>query len=228
MSDVTYGELYSATSRGAVPADAKIAVELADGSASYGHDIGELAASTAFSDLYVASSGSVESVNGQTGVVVLDNTDVGADAAGAAAAVASDLTSHLNDTSDAHDASAISVADSGGYITATDVEAALAEGFNGKCAVNVVAASGSTETLTLHPIQKVTMDQNCTFTFPTPTTAGHVFMLHLIGAFTPTWPGTVDWPSATPPTYATPSIFVFVTDDTGTSWFGAMVGSGYG
>lgn len=37
------------------------------------------------------------------------------------------LTAHLNDTSDAHDASAISVADAGGLFTATDVEAALAE-----------------------------------------------------------------------------------------------------
>lgn len=38
-----------------------------------------------------------------------------------------DLDAHLNDTSAAHAASAISVADSGGYFTGTDVEAALQE-----------------------------------------------------------------------------------------------------
>lgn len=38
-----------------------------------------------------------------------------------------DLNNHLNDSADAHDASAISVADSGGLLAATDVEAALAE-----------------------------------------------------------------------------------------------------
>lgn len=36
-----------------------------------------------------------------------------------------DLSSHLTDTSDAHDASAISIADAGGYYSGTDVEAAL-------------------------------------------------------------------------------------------------------
>jgi hypothetical protein len=38
-----------------------------------------------------------------------------------------DVSAHLSDTSDAHDASAISIADAGGHYTATDVEAALAE-----------------------------------------------------------------------------------------------------
>ncbi len=42
-------------------------------------------------------------------------------------AVATNLTNHLNDSDDAHDASAISVLDSGGLLTAVDVEAALAE-----------------------------------------------------------------------------------------------------
>lgn len=42
-------------------------------------------------------------------------------------ATAADLSAHLSDTADAHDASAISVADVGGNYAATDVEAALAE-----------------------------------------------------------------------------------------------------
>lgn len=42
-------------------------------------------------------------------------------------ATQAELDAHLNDTSDAHDASAISIADSGNDFTATDVEGALAE-----------------------------------------------------------------------------------------------------
>ena len=97
----------------------------------------------------------------------------------------------------------------------------------GESAVNTVGTSGATETLTLAPVHKVTMDQNCTFTFPTPSKASHTFILHLVGAYTPTWPATVDWSDNTAPTYATPSLFVFTTTDTGASWLGHMVGSAY-
>lgn len=41
--------------------------------------------------------------------------------------LATDLAAHTGDTSDAHDASAISIVDAGGYYTGTDVEAALQE-----------------------------------------------------------------------------------------------------
>lgn len=41
--------------------------------------------------------------------------------------LSSDISAHLSDTSDAHDASAISIADAGSRITATEVEAALQE-----------------------------------------------------------------------------------------------------
>lgn len=41
--------------------------------------------------------------------------------------VPTELQNHLDDTADAHDASAISVADAGGYFTGADVEAALQE-----------------------------------------------------------------------------------------------------
>ena len=46
-----------------------------------------------------AGGGAVDSVNGQTGVVVLDATDVGADASGTAAAA---VTAHEGDVTDAH------------------------------------------------------------------------------------------------------------------------------
>lgn len=77
-------------------------------------------------DLGGGGGGAVDSVNGQTGVVVLDAGDVGADPAGSASTVATNLTDHINDTSDAHDASAISFAPAGS-IAATDVQAALEE-----------------------------------------------------------------------------------------------------
>lgn len=120
------------------------------------------------------------------------------------------------------------IADSGSLITATSVNGALAEIFNGSAAVNTVATSGATETLTLAPVHKVTMDQNCEFTFPTPTAAAHTFVLYLAGSFTPTFPASVDWASAAAPTYATPSIYVFHTNDTGTTWFGALFGGAGG
>ena len=49
------------------------------------------------------------------------------DAIGSASTVQTNLTTHINDTTDAHDASAISIVDSGGYFTGIEVEAALQE-----------------------------------------------------------------------------------------------------
>lgn len=101
-----------------------------------------------------------------------------------------------------------------------------AANLNGEYAVNTVAASGATETLTLTPAHRVTMDQNCTFTFPTPP-AGHTFSLLLSGAFTPTFPASVRWNSGVAPTYATASKYVFETVDGGTLWVGTLVASGF-
>ena len=98
--------------------------------------------------------------------------------------------------------------------------------------VNTVAASGATETLdtSLYGVHDVTMDQSCTFTFSNPAPSGKatIFTLILRGAFTPTWPASVDWPDATPPTYTTPSLFVFTTVDGGTTYFGSLAGKAYG
>jgi hypothetical protein len=79
--------------------------------------VAQLAAAPAFAPV-------VASVNGQTGPVVLDAGDVGADPAGTASSA---LSSHEADTSNVHGASAISVTDSGNLYTATDVEGVLAE-----------------------------------------------------------------------------------------------------
>lgn len=61
------------------------------------------------------------------------------DSAGAITDVGGDAASHIADASDAHDASAISIADAGSLITATEVEAALQE---------IAAKSGAIATFT--------------------------------------------------------------------------------
>lgn len=107
-----------------------------------------------------------------------------------------------------------------GLKAATDV-------LNGECAVNTVAATGSTETLSAaYQMHKVTMDQNCTFTFTSPT-AGAVFAVLLSGAFVATWPGTVDWPDGSAPPYTSPALYVFATFDGGTSWQGVQSGKAF-
>jgi hypothetical protein len=131
-----------------------------------------------------------------------------------AKALASDLTAHLNDTSDAHDASAVSYAGGTG-MSATDVEAAIDElatekiSFGADEAVNTIAATGATETVpapTTATVNVFTLDANCTLTFPTAA-AGRSFTLVLkqdaTGSRTVTWPGTVQWPAGAAPTLTT-------------------------
>lgn len=112
----------------------------------------------------------------------------------------------------------------------TDTEKALVTALAatpGEAAVNTVAATGATETLSAaYTLHKVTMDQNCTFTFTSPT-AGAVFAVNLVGAFTPTWPASVDWPDGTAPTYTSPSLYVFATFDGGTTWLGVQSGKAF-
>jgi hypothetical protein len=102
------------------------------------------------------------------------------------------------------------------------------QGCRGQTEVNTVAATGSTETLSPnYAMHRCTMDQSCTFTFGNPTLAASSFVLHLSGAYTPTFPASVDWSSGTAPTYTTPSLYVFTTSDTGTTWLGTQVGKAF-
>lgn len=100
----------------------------------------------------------------------------------------------------------------------------------GGAATNTVASTGATETLTATaPMQRMTMDQACTFTFPT-VTGTHSFTLHLSGAFTPTFSagaGSIVWNGGSAPTYTSPSLYVFTTTDSGTTWLGAQVGKAF-
>lgn len=77
----------------------------------------------------------------------------------------------------------------------------------------------------------VTMTGSTTFTFTAPTstigTVSHSFMLRLAGAFTPTWPASVKWDGGAAPTYTTPSLYVFTTLDSGTTWLGSQVGRAF-
>ena len=86
--------------------------------------------------------------------------------------------------------------------------------------------------LTTGTVQIVTLTNNCSFTFPTPT-AGKSFLLLLkqdaVGGRTVTWPSSVKWPSSTPPTITSTANkadkYVFTAD--GTYWYGSNGGQNY-
>ena len=94
--------------------------------------------------------------------------------------------------------------------------------------VNTVATSGATEALDVseYGVHDITMDEACTFTFSNPAASGEAttFELILRGAFTPTFPASVDWPDGTAPPYTTPTVFLFQTVDGGTTWLGFSPG----
>jgi hypothetical protein len=97
--------------------------------------IADLAASVAWSGQYQPLDSDLTTIAAANNGAVLaattasftaaDETKLDGIAAGATTDAA--ITAHIADTSDAHDASAISIVDAGGLFSATDVEAALAE-----------------------------------------------------------------------------------------------------
>jgi len=95
--------------------------------------------------------GAVDSVNGQTGVVVLTATNIGSSATGnvsatnvqaAIADLDGDLTAHITDSSAAHAAAAIGFTPTG-TVAATDVQAAIAEVASEKLALSGGTMSGA-------------------------------------------------------------------------------------
>jgi len=79
------------------------------------------------------------------------------------------------------------------------------------------------------------LTENTTFTFSNPPAEAGVFSLKIIqdsSARAITWPGTVDWPSATAPTLTSSNngvdVFVFLTIDGGTIWYGFTAGQAMG
>jgi hypothetical protein len=69
-----------------------------------------------------------------------------------------------------------------------------------------------------------TISSNTTFTFSAPGPGAFSFLLELTHTSgTVTWPASVRWPGGVVPTLTTGKthLFVFVTDDNGTTWRGA-------
>lgn len=167
----------------------------------------------AYVDNEVAASG-VTTINGASGVVVLDADDIDDTATTNKFATAAELTAI---------AAALPKVAAGASVE--DIGAVESN-------VQTVATSGATETLdtSVYGVFDVTMDQACTFTFSNPAPSGKatIFTLILRGAFTPTWPASVDWPDATAPTYTTPTVYTFMSVDAGTTWLGASAGKAFG
>lgn len=95
-----------------------------------------------------------------------------------------------------------------------------------------IGNTGATRTIDLETgnFFSATLDQACTFTFSNPAASGDFcgFVLELTngGAFTITWPASVDWVSGTAPTLTAAGVdqLVFTTRDGGTTYFGFVVG----
>jgi hypothetical protein len=91
---------------------------------------------------------------------------------------------------------------------------------NSSGAVNIDCSLGNLVTCTA--------TGNITFAFTANTPAGQSRVLTIIltngGAYTVTWPTSVDWPDATAPTLAATgiSILSFITVDNGATWYGML------
>ena len=102
------------------------------------------------------------------------------------------------------------------------------------------ATSGATETLDLESgnVFDLTLTANCTLTFSNPPASGTSGSFTLIlrqdgtGSRLATWPGSVDWASATAPTLTTDAaavdVLTFMTVDGGTIWLGFVAGQALG
>jgi len=101
-------------------------------------------------------------------------------------------------------------------------------------AVNVVAASGAAQVIpdpvTAQSVSRVTLNADCTFTFPAAA-AGKSFTLALaqdaVGSRSVTWPATAKWPGGAAPTLSTGPAKVdylsFLCAD-GATWAGFVAG----
>ena len=98
-----------------------------------------------------------------------------------------------------------------------------------------VTSSSNAATLNLRDgsVFTHTLSENVTYTFSNPAASGYAssFTLKVTqdsSARTITWPGSVDWAAATAPTLSTGSgdvdVFVFMTVDGGTTYYGFTAG----
>ena len=102
-----------------------------------------------------------------------------------------------------------------------------------------ITSSSGTATLNLRDGDNFThtLSENVTYTFSNPAASGKVSAFSLkvtqdTTARTITWPTSVDWPAATAPTLTATSggvdVFVFVTYDGGTTYYGFTAGQAMG
>ena len=97
---------------------------------------------------------------------------------------------------------------------------------------SIIGNTGATQTFDLEVANffSATLDQNSTFTFSNPSASGDFsgFVLELTngGAFTITFPASVDWAGGSAPTLTAAGVdlLVFVTRDAGTTWLGLVSG----
>jgi len=97
---------------------------------------------------------------------------------------------------------------------------------------SAIGNTGATQTFDMETANffSATLDQNCTFTFSNPPASGDFggFVLELTngGAFTITYPASVDFVGGTAPTLTASGVdqLVFTTRDGGTTYFGFVAG----
>lgn len=103
----------------------------------------------------------------------------------------------------------------------------------------VITSSSNAATINLRDGDNFThtLSENVTYTFSNPASSGKVSIFSLkvtqdSTARTITWPSSVDWASATAPTLTTDAggvdVFVFVTYDGGTTYYGFTAGQAMG
>jgi hypothetical protein len=188
-------------------------------------DLGELAVNTYDGKLYLRKNdgtdailevGPVRSVAGRTGVVTLAKADVGlgnADNTSDAAKPVSTATQAALDTK----ASAANPSLSGAIDFTTG---SVRQSASAVSALDIDCAAGNYFTKTVNGTS--------VFTFSNAPAMGKAFgfILRLtVTSGAVTWPGTVNWPSGTAPTVATGKthLFVFTTDDGGSTWRGSSL-----
>lgn len=102
-----------------------------------------------------------------------------------------------------------------------------------------ITSSGGAATINLRDGTNFVHDltENVTYTFSNPAASGKVsiFTLKIIQGATErtiTWPASVDWAAATAPTISADNdavdVFVFMTHDGGTTWYGFTAGQAMG
>lgn len=122
------------------------------------------------------------------------------------------------------------------WSTGANGETTFADGVN-EGFTSVTSSSGTADVNCRNGnVFAITLSENTTFTFSNPPTTGtaYGFVLKVVQdstARTVTWPASVDWASSISPTLSVGSgdvdIFVFLTHDGGTTWYGIISGQDF-